>query len=229
MELTLDNLKLFLTPHKTPYTKKRYGCNWDSGYIYLSELFDKSDIVYSYGLDGTEDAISFDIHAADLGKKIYMYDASINQTAVDRENFFFKKEFLNPYNFKTHILENGHENETNMILKMDIEGAEYDIISSNIDLINKHFSQISIEFHDVIHLTKSKINVFLELNKFYKIFHIHGNNHDFIHQGIPNCLELSFLRIDYPTLGFETEPYPVVGIDYPNAKDKRDFILDWWI
>jgi hypothetical protein len=222
------NLKKELTPFKTKYTKKRYGCNWDSGYIFLSELFDASSIVYSYGLDKTEEAIAFDIHASDMGKKIYMYDASIEQPAVNKKNFFFKKEHLTKDNFKNHIQENEHQNESNMILKMDIEGAEYSIIPSNIELINKHFSQIGIEIHDVNNLTFEKINLINSLNKFYKIFHIHGNNHDFILDGIPNCIELSLLRNDYEVQGIETEPYPLLGIDYPNAKDKKDFILDWW-
>ena len=223
------NLKKELTPFKTQFTKKRYGCNWDSGYIYLSELFDNSSIIYSYGLDKTEEAISFDIEASDLGKKIYMYDASIEAPAVMRHNFFFKKEHLTSENFSKHIKENEHCNQKNMILKMDVEGAEYSIVPNNIDLINFHFSQVSIEIHDINNVTQDKINLILSLNKFYKIFHVHGNNHDFIFDGVPNCLELSMLRNDYPVIGLETEAYPIDGIDFSNVKGKQDFILDWWV
>lgn len=223
------NIKKELSPYKTQFTKKRYGCNWDSGYIYLEELFDQSSIIYSYGLDKTEEAISFDIHAAQLGKKIFMYDASIDAPAVMLPNFFFKKEHLTADNFKNHINENNHELETNMILKMDIEGAEYHIIPQNIQLIYKHFSQISIEIHNVHYLNNNQLKLIEELNKYYKIFHIHGNNHDFIHDGVPNCLELSLLRNEYKVLGLEDKPYPVENIDFPNARDKSDYKLDWWV
>jgi hypothetical protein len=222
------NLKNILTPYKTNFTKKRYGCNWDSGYIYLSELFDKSEIIYSYGLDKTEEAISFDIDAAELGKKIFMYDASIDSPAVMKQNFFFKKEFLTSENFKRHIEENGHESETNMILKMDIEGAEYSIVPLNIDLINKHFSQVSIEIHNTVSSFRESSYLINCLNKFYKIFHIHGNNHDFIYDEIPNCIEISLVRNDYNVIGVEDKAYPLDGIDFPNAKDKKDYTLDWW-
>jgi hypothetical protein len=225
----ISNLKNILTPYKTIFTKKRYGCNWDSGYIYLSELLNKSDIIYSYGLDKTEEAISFDIHADELNKKIFMYDASIDSPAVMRPNFFFKKEFLTSENFEKHIQENNHEKETNMILKMDIEGAEYSIIPFNIELINKHFSQISLEIHNAVTHINDAISLVNCLNKFYKIFHIHGNNHDFIHEGVPNCIEISLIRNDYDIVGIEDESYPLTGIDFPNAKNKQDFILDWWV
>jgi hypothetical protein len=112
---------------------------------------------------------------------------------------------------------------------MDIEGAEYSVVADNIDLINRHFSQISIELHDINNLTYEKCDLICCLNKFYNIFHLHGNNHDFIFDGIPNCLELSLLRNDFPVIGVESESYPIDGIDFSSVKGKEDFILDWWI
>lgn len=225
------NLKEILLPYLTPYTKKRYGLNHDGGYIFLSEPFQESNIVYSYGIGDTAEAICFDLECSRLGKEIYMYDASIDFPSLMARGFHFKKEFLNKDNFQSHIIENSHSLETSMTLKMDIEGSEYSCIIDNIELVNKHFNQVSIECHNLSQYPKSNIQqeFFSKMLEYYNIVHIHGNNYDFVHEGIPNCLELTFLRKNYIFDSLEKEPYPDPVLDFPNDPNKPDIQLDWWI
>lgn len=226
----LPGFRKLVIPYKTKYTKKRYGLKQDSAYIYLEELFDKSDIVYSYGLDSTVEAICFDLVCSDLNKQVFMYDASIEKPAENRKEFTFKKEFLTAENFPIHIKENNHENETNMILKMDIEGAEYDCVYKNIDLVEKHFSQVSIEVHDVHKYEKTKLqqDFWREILERYNIYHIHGNVYGPMQDGIPDCLEISFLRKDFKVEEKEDAVYPIEGLDFSNSPDMPDYRMSWW-
>jgi hypothetical protein len=238
-------LKKLIYPHRLlNLNKHRYGGSEDGSYVFVKEVFESSKNVYSYGI-GSD--VSFDKCCAEMGKKVFMYDASIEEPPEFHSNFNFKKEFLLSGLIKDHILENGHgEEDTDMILKMDIEGHEYDVINKDIDLIKKHFSQISIEIHGLIEeipegwviddLLKKikpdkilKETFFKNLSKYYNIIHIHGNNHSYRFFDFPDSLEISFLRKDFPTLGGDDISFPVDGLDFPNYDMVEDFKLDWWI
>ena len=226
-----NDLKKLLIPYKTPYTKKRYGENHDGGYALLEEPFLESGFVYSYGIGPQEAAICFDKACSELGKSIYMYDASISSPAKNYEGFNFFKENLTPENFKEHILLNGHAEETRMTLKMDIEGDEYLCIGENIDLVAKHFNQLSIECHDLYKYGYSEQHqsFFSKILSKYKIVHMHGNNYDNSIDGLPNCLEITLLRNDYKFLNIVDRPFPEEEIDSPNNPSRSDYILQWWL
>jgi FkbM family methyltransferase len=225
------DLKKILIPHLTPYNKKRYGENYDGGYVFLEEPFNKSNIVYSYGVGKTVDAICFDLECAKLAKRVYLYDGSIDRPATMKDEFVFNKEFLTPENFGSHISQNHHDEEVSMILKMDIEGSEYSCINSNIELVFRHFEQLSIECHNLSHYPSSEEQqlFFKNILNYYKIVHLHGNNHDFVHRGIPNCLEITFLRNGHPFLGIDKNILPDPSVDFPNNPFLPDIQLDWWI
>ena len=86
-----------------------------------------------------------------------------------------------------------------VLLKVDIEGAEYEILKE----INKFISQI----------------------KDLKIIHIHGNNvHKIDKYGFPYAIELSFINSKLiklqPKKNFEN--YPITKLDYPSVKRNED-------
>jgi len=241
-------LKRKIYPFKPPFgfKKKRYGGEKDGSYVFIENLFDESKFVYSYGIGNHSDAVCFDKHAADLGKKVYMYDGSIKELPLQHENFIFKSEYLYEGILKDHIDANAHENERDMVLKMDIEGYEYSVITTDIKLINYHFNQLSIELHSLIEeipegwsidepmlsIKKNKYakqDFFDKILKYYNIVHIHANNHAPRHVDFPDSLEITFLRKDYRVLGEDKTIFPIDGLDFPNYNKKPDYVLDWWI
>lgn len=241
-----QKLKDIITPYSSNFTRKRYGGTKDGSYVFLKELMDSAKIIYSYGVGPMPSWMTFDIECANNGKKIYLYDGSIDESPAKHENFIFKKEYLNKDNFSTHIKENGHEEEKDMTLKMDIECHEYEVIPNNIDLVYKHFNQISMEVHSLIEEVphgwqidelslntkknmQAKILFFETLNKYYKIVHLHANNHGPIYGDFPDSLEITFLRNDYPVQGIDKNPCPLIGFDYPSYEGRRDYFLNWWI
>lgn len=243
----IEYIKNLLIPYHTE-NLKRYGGDYDGGYILRQDLVDRSKYVYSYGVGPNETFITFDRHMTQLGKNVYLYDASISTPWWDESLFSFRSEYVNSNNILNHIKENGHDNENNMILKMDIEGNEFETIINCDESIFSRFGQIGIEVHDVLnHHTEpqflinadnanmrweNKINLFSKLNKYYKLVHIHGNNCSAtITNGIADVLELTYIRNDYMPKELEISqlPCPIEGLDYRNSHSSPEIQMDWWI
>ena len=84
-----------------------------------------------------------------------MYDHTINSLPYENPKFHWKKiglcgkgkQYENLKNLEELIAENGHINEKNMILKMDIEFWEFEsIIDLKEDTLNQ-FKYILVEYH----------------------------------------------------------------------------------
>lgn len=65
-----------------------------------------------------------------------------------------------------------------MILKMDVEGAEWDSLLACSDDLLRSFDQIVLELHDmVIHEDGEKrLEVLRKLNQTHAVVHVHANN-----------------------------------------------------
>ena len=129
------------------YNKIRIGKKNDGGYILLDD-FKNIKIAYSFGISSE---ISFEKELADRNIDIYMYDHTINILPFENSKFHWKKIGLcgiksTDQNMKTLselMQENGHLKEDNMILKIDIEGYEWEVFQS---LPFNIFSQFNISF-----------------------------------------------------------------------------------
>jgi hypothetical protein len=114
----------------------------------------------------------------------------------------------------------------NLLFKIDIEGSEYKLIK---DLIanKKIIPLLAIEFHDVDCLRRTfleKINWLLEE---YRIVHVHANNYGIISDdGVPDVLEITFLRKDLVEAKFSTQATNK-KLDFPNNPRLPDYVLDF--
>ena len=108
------------------------------------------------------------------------------------------------------------------MLKVDIEGDEYQLIQQIVDL--QHRIPLAVmEFHD----TDSSRNVFeesiIELKKYFKIVHLHGNNFTSISDdGIPQTLEITFLNNKFIQETDKVKNLPRLGFDEPSSKDQSE-------
>ncbi len=151
---------------------------------------------------------------------------------VNYKNFFKKnnkhyiKKVVSQSNNKKEIsITKILKNKKNILLKIDIEGDEYEILNS----INENFDQINlliIEFHN-IHRNISKIKKFLMKSKL-KLIHIHGNNYAGINKNKdPNVIEITMLNSKkFKILKNKSDfKYPINGLDYINFKRRNDIKL----
>jgi hypothetical protein len=201
-----------LTVYKSPFNKIRLGKDNDGGYI-ICEI---PEINYELFLSaGISDDISFEEDFCNKYKnvKCYAYDGTINDIKINNSNIKFIKKNIGPTDTNETVNLHNYINENNnLFLKMDIEGAEVEWLNSlSNEQLNK-FSQMVIEFHNPFN--EIELNMFNKLCENHYIIHFHGNNccGVRIHNGvtIPNVFECTFLNKKYfktyPELNTETIP-----------------------
>ena len=176
-----------LTEVKVPVIDKNYvriGDPRDGGYIMLDD-FEQSTVAYSYGIN---DDVSWDKDIADkYNMTVHMYDHTIDGLPQDNPLFDFHKNGIAGkdsadgilYSLETCLRLNKDMDKDRLILKMDVEGAEWDVINNtSSDILNK-FSQMAFEFHDIEKSDKEDeiIMALSKLSETHFPVWVHGNNH----------------------------------------------------
>lgn len=227
-----------LTPFETSsYNKIRAGAPHDGGYVIFDDLA-KIEAVFSFGLGGQ---VEFDDYMASLGKKVFMYDHTIEGLPYQREGFFFRKEGIDGIDRKdqplsslvTFLTREGYADSRDLFLKIDVEGAEYDALASTPSSYLSNFRQIAMEVHGLANLGDEKfrlrfISMFSNLLKSFVICHVHANNCApiTIVDGyvVADVLELTLLRKDVATFRFNSIFFPTL-LDEANAWWRNDHLL----
>lgn len=127
---------------------------------------------------------------------------------ISLENFF------NQYNLK---------GKNNILLKIDIEGSEYQIIDSIIRL-NEHFSGLVIEFHNVLKDPNLFYESLIKLKTCFMPFHVHLNNYTERNEYLSDALEVSFC-LKKNTIRYDSYSFPIPGLDYPCNPEKEDYTI----
>ena len=146
----------------------------------------------------------------------------------NKNKHYLKKIVKNPKKENEISMHEILQNVEEIILKIDIEGSEYDILQ-DITKNSKKLISLVIEFHDLQN-NLDKIKNFIIENKSLKLIHIHGNNwKDIDSDGNPNDVELTFVNIEKINVTNEKseKKYPIPGIDYKNFKRKNDIQLNF--
>lgn len=153
------------------------GDESDGSYVMLDD-FQNIKIAYSIGIDHK---IQFDKALADRGINVYMYDHTNDKLPYENEFFHWKKIGLGCNSEKSHKLQtledmltdNGHLNEKNMILKIDIEGNEWKPLNDISMEILKKFKYILIEYHFFNINVKLFYNVLKKIYTTHQVFYVH--------------------------------------------------------
>jgi|DEB0MinimDraft_10_1074344.scaffolds.fasta_scaffold36188_2 hypothetical protein len=233
------------------YTYKFCRCGvGDGSYVLPAQMVEFSPLqILSYGIGDDPEGVSFEQSLDKDYNWISMYDGSIDEVPAKIQYGKFYKEYLTADNFHKHLKENtfGGGSDFN-VLKMDIEGHEYDWLNDdNLALLKSYFAVICIEVHSLIEevpdgwvlepqLAQAKrdfagrLRFFEGLNKHFWLWHMHANNHAPRHVDFPDSLELTYISKKWgKDLGVRREKFPVDGLDEPNYDGRPDYVLDWWI
>lgn len=181
--------------------------NGSGGYIMLDDVRNK-DIFYSFGISTD---VTWDSWPAERwNKPVYMYDHTIDRLPYEHNNFRWERIGIcgendigknkNLKSLSELLKVNGHCDNEDMILKMDVEGAEWDVLSTfPADELDR-FDQITLEMHWFLDLNnRGKIIESLKnLNKYHQIVHIHGNCFSLSipmdGYNMPNIMEATYVR-----------------------------------
>ncbi|WP_161633545.1 FkbM family methyltransferase [Mesorhizobium erdmanii] len=220
-----------------PFLKTRVGCKSDGGYVILDDL-DPIEIVYSFGIGNQ---VSFDIEMAGMGKNIFMFDHTVDGPPLGHPNFHFQKhglaadnrEAASLYTLAYQLNRLGHEGRTDLLLKIDIEGAEFEVFSAMPQAVLRQFRQITMELHWLDRLSDPTyrtgfVAALSKINDEFTLFHVHSNNNEPL--GIVDgyvvapVMELSYVRSDLIERAPSTTVYPT-EFDFPNWPPRPDHTL----
>ena len=235
--VSADVLKGFMAsvhPVVTNHELIRVGGDFDGGYLVPDDL---NDIKFCFS-PGVSEVADFELSLAHRGIKCFLADYSVEAPPVQHPLFAFEKKYLGPVNDAVFVtlerwLEHVPASESELILQMDIEGAEYGVILEASEATLSRFRILVIEFHDLQGLTDrlgfELINLtFRKLLRQFDVVHIHPNNCrppvTFGEFQIPPVMEFSFLRKDRAasTRPASTFPHP---LDRTNLSTVADFAL----
>jgi len=200
---------------------RRFGPNGDGGYLMPDDL----EGVTAAVSPGVSVLCGFDLDIAQRGIDVYMADASVEGPPVSHPKFHFEKKFVDIYSSETTVeFEQycraipGYANGDDLILQMDIEGAEYRVLSNVSEATLSRFRIVILELHrlDLIFLQSyfSVIEpVFKKLLRNHRVVHIHPNNTaGSLRRGkleIPRHMEFTFVRKDrLGSEGNDAREYP---------------------
>jgi len=236
-----------LKVYTSPLPKTRYGNNQDGGYVGVKT---PTDILLSGGI-GTD--ISFELDFVKVNDVNAICADSIfyngNNRFIDLEDFINNNEFKNDLyisklqfvnklvgkdeNDKSTNYHNFLQQFSDITLKLDIEGAEFDYINS---LSNKQLNKINQIFLEVHWLDKlNDFSFFEKLNQNHILIHAHGNNcgpgDRLFRVGelkIPKVLEVTYLHKKFFSGEYKLNSEPLPSpLDFPNGPNKPDLSLNF--
>ncbi|WAV99782.1 FkbM family methyltransferase [Oxalobacter aliiformigenes] len=214
----------------------RIGHEYDGGYIMLDD-FHENMIAYSYGISND---VSWDLDMANHHIHCYMYDHTITSLPQESLYFHWRKEGIcgikktdHCNTLDSHINHNGHASNKNLILKMDVEGAEWDALINLDEKTLNQFQQMVFEFHDMYdpHRYSMICRVLEKLNKTHQCIHVHGNNYGPRKCSnklvIPHALEVLYARKESYEFLPSQHFYPR-EFDMPCNPYADEIILGYW-
>jgi len=198
-----------LYPVSTDRELIRFGPRGDGGYLIPNDLAGVQ-VCFSPGVSFVS---GFERDCANLGKKVFLADGSVDGPADEHESFFFTKKFIGGTardGFMTlddWVVASTDDRESDLMMQIDIEGYEYEVFRAASDALMRRFRILVVEFHLLDELLgiwsdkyKEIIDVFDGILQTHSCVHIHPNNccgsvrRDEI--DIPRVMEFTFLRKD---------------------------------
>lgn len=230
-----------LVPHDLGLPLTRVGGEADGGYL-LPDDFDGVRYCFSPGV-GKKATFERDLYAR--GIHSFLADYSVDAPPAGLQDCDFEKKFVGAVaGEKVMTLDDWvarkcpYSSSGDLILQMDIEGAEYEtLLATSLQTLSR-FRMIVLEIHKLNHLSNKMYFHFVEaaMNKVLSLFevaHIHGNNLAGLTAlagiDVPRVAEITFLRKDRVR-----EKSPLIQLpnplDRPNVPGKAELSLPeyWW-
>jgi hypothetical protein len=194
----------FITLKSESY--KHFGEETDGGY-FLAFPIDQNSEVVSIGLG---DNISFDFSVSTFVSRVHMFDHTIARPSSIPKNGIYYDRGLGPKSWDKLLsladIFRFTDPKNRIVLKVDIEGAEWEVLDSvDMDLF-RVVDQFVVEFHGILEIFRNPsqlrraIRVLNNLSRDFFTININANNwgNAQILAGVvcPDVLEVSYLRKD---------------------------------
>lgn len=229
MQGTVQYLKVY----ETTKPKMRLGSPHDGGYVCIDDI-GNYDAYFGIGVSDNTDFDNDFVRRYNV--RGYCYDGTIDRAPynLDKRCTFIKQNISGvKSSFAFTNLEEETSSFSNIFLKIDIEGYEWQWFKHMTDKHLLRYKQIVVEIHDFEEegtTNSDKIFVLHRLSKHFHLLHAHGNNngHMISVDGcmIPWVMELTYVRKDViPYVSLNTHSLPSL-LDSPNNTSRFDHDLN---
>ena len=161
----------------------RFGEPHDGGYLLCRNLLGSVEVGYSYGISGY-DGWGCDVSRT-LNIEVHQYDCfDLKQPSCPNGATRFHHECVagSPRHeegrtFDTverQIVKNS-DHARHLVMKIDVEGAEWDVFSTVPEEVLERIDQIAVEFHR--NDDPRFVDVIRRLKRFFYVAHVHFNNY----------------------------------------------------
>lgn len=197
-----------LQPVASPFPLIRIGANTDGGYL----VPDDFDGVVACFSPGVAESAHFELALAKSGIRSFMIDYSVENVPIQHPLFNFEKLFLGITTDREKFIRlddwiaEKFSGVGDLVLQMDIEGAEWTILADVTPEVLRRFRMIVVEIHNLDeiltnpHSLRFAETIFTKIRSDFSPVHIHPNNSggELNYSGvqIPRLLEVTFLRND---------------------------------
>ena len=161
---------------------QRFGEPHDGGYLLCANLLGAVKAGYSYGISG------YDGWGCDVSRRLHVpvhqYDCfDLQQPSCPDGNTIFHGECVGttrsvqdgrPFDTLAGQFAKNGDDARPLVMKMDVEGAEWDSFLLAPDRVFEHIDQLDVEFHHVDE--RRFVATMQRLKMFFDIAHVHYNN-----------------------------------------------------
>jgi hypothetical protein len=232
--LAVRELVCRLHPVTTEHPLIRLGAPGDGGYLIPNDLVD----IAACFSPGVGDRASFEASLIARSIPCFLTDASVNTPPITGPMVHFTKKFLGVVNNeRTMTLDTwvnaNQPGNSDLILQMDIEGAEWAVLLNASHETLRRFRIIIVELHHLERLMDKHAfaiirSVFDRLLAEFYVVHNHPNNAGWVVRcgsfTIPRVQELTLIRKDRVTSMSFTQKFPH-PLDSKNDTNSPDIVL----
>ena len=217
------------------FAKIRVGSEFDGGYIQLDD-YKRLSLALSLGIANNDD---WDVATARRGIPVKQFDHTIERAPSNHSLLEFKCRKISgikssdAVTLPELVAQHADRHQPNIILKIDIEGEEWNVFDHVDSITLARFAQIICEFHYLHKLHDPQfydtaLRVFQKLRDLFVVFHVHANNFGSIvnigNVALPQTLEISFANRSCYSFKDNDESFPT-AIDKPNNSSVADIYL----
>lgn len=218
----------------------RIGGPNDGGYVMLDTLRPPA-VTAAYSLGAGHD-VSWDNAVAALGIDVFLHDHTVDRPAALHPRCRFRRTGVTGLRVAADlrtlaelIATHGHEGRRDLVLKMDVEGAEWDVLDQVATSTLEQFHQIVVEWHGLSRTVDPGrrgplVAALQKISRSHQSIHVHGNGDqppmwigDLV---VPDVLEVTYVRRQdvADRLGPATGPFPS-ALDQPTNPGWPDVFL----
>jgi len=211
---------------------KRFGSAHDGGYLMCENLLAGVEAAYSYGIGGN-DEWGCDVSAR-TGVPVHQYDCFEPPALTCAGGRFLPHaECVGPTSETTEgrvfdtisnqIARNGDTGKR-LIIKIDVEGAEWDTLLATPDEVLEPIMQLAMELHGTS--DARFLEVLQKLKRIFHLVHLHFNNHSCSTDVAPfpaKAYQVLFVNKRVGTVGAPAPPaVPAQSLDAPDNPEGPD-------